>query len=323
MGVLLKLDRRNLSMRLIEKANFINNYYVPSMAEALATKDDVRLWQYIGRLEEDREITSVVVLGDKGEVRYHRETDKIGTPWEEDNTLKVLKSGEALLTSFKNAGGQALLLVSPLKIQGVSEPIGALRLELTYNHVEEIIRTALGQFLPVALVLILVGGAVMFALSSWSLSAPLKNLQENIASINPASPEATLPESRDEWGRIYQALNDFILRLKSERQSFEGQEVRLAEQEKRLIDQWLRPLLPDRMILAADKDNRLIPGSQHLMDLIADGNFATLVTTAFQKEGEMVQGDVAYEGKPYRAAVVSIPGEQSLAVKTLIVLSAK
>jgi len=49
-------------------------------------------------------------------------------------------------------------------------------------------------------------------------------------------------------------------------------------------------------------------------------NFANLLTNAFRQEGQVVRGAVVFENKNYQAAILSVPAQQSVTVKTLIAL---
>ena len=145
-----------MEMRLREKATFINTFYAFLIADALQRNDDVTLQQVISRLEEDPEISSVIVVDDNGEVRYHADPEKVGTQWDDPLIQKALETGEGVMAPFTNSGGRALALVSPLKVRATAHPIGAVRIDLTYRHIED----QLAQIRPAA-----------FIWSSWGSSA--------------------------------------------------------------------------------------------------------------------------------------------------------
>src|SRR4029077_5572172 len=115
-------ERTDLEMRLREKSTFINTFYSFLIADSLVRKDDVTLLQVVNRLEEDQEVTAVTVLDQRNEIRYHADPQKVGLPLEDPLVKNVLQSGDAIVTSFQNSGGNALALVSPLKVQGVAQP---------------------------------------------------------------------------------------------------------------------------------------------------------------------------------------------------------
>src|SRR5258706_4078017 len=64
-------ERAILELGLREKINFITNYYALGIAEALQRNDDIMLQQIINGLEQDHDVTSVVVVDGHGEIRYH------------------------------------------------------------------------------------------------------------------------------------------------------------------------------------------------------------------------------------------------------------
>jgi sensor histidine kinase regulating citrate/malate metabolism len=125
-----------MERRLQEKVDFINRFYVNSIADALSSQDDVRLLQDINRLEEDQEITSVVVVDQAGDIRYHSDPEKIGAHFDDALVEETLKSGEGSVNFMKNSGGKALVLASPFRIRGQAKPLGAVRMELTYRSIQ-------------------------------------------------------------------------------------------------------------------------------------------------------------------------------------------
>ena len=125
-----------------------------------------------------------------------------------------------------------------------------------------------------------------------------------------------------------------ILRFRVELQEQLGMgPAQPMELEKDLAERLLRSFLPQSRILIADKDNRVIvhlkegqnvpTGPTHLLDLITDANFANLVGTAYQNEGEIQRGPVLFENQPHEAAVLCVPDRQSKVVRTVIVLEPK
>ena len=65
----LRHERAMLELQLRDKINFISNYYALGIAEALQRKDDVMLQQIIAGLEQDPDITSVIVVDGKSRIR--------------------------------------------------------------------------------------------------------------------------------------------------------------------------------------------------------------------------------------------------------------
>src|SRR5580704_8061861 len=64
----LRHERAMLELQLRDKINFISNYYALGIAEALQKNDDVMLQQIIGGLEQDPDITSVIVVDGKSNI---------------------------------------------------------------------------------------------------------------------------------------------------------------------------------------------------------------------------------------------------------------
>ena len=323
-------ERTDLDIRLKEKATFINNFYSFLIADSLMRKDDVTLFQVVNRLEEDPEISSVVVVDQNQAVRYHADPQKVGTLLDESSIKAVLASGGALMTRFQNAGGQALALVSPLKVQGAAQPIGAVRIEFTYRHIDDQISASQKRFWFIILgSIVTCAGLVTLFVSKWVL-LPLQSIRVALAAINPALPETNLLETRDEIGQVSTAINDLVLRFKNESQQQWDRQL-----QQRAGKMWVsvgreqlhagRPGDRGRQRKTASyptiewpaisrrADGRLADGVPaagahgHLMDLIKDSNFATLLTTAFQKEGEVVRGPVTFQEKSYMASILSVP----------------
>jgi len=330
-------ERTDLEHRLQEKSTFINSFYSYLIADALMRKDDVTLLQVVNRLEQDEEITSVIVVDQSDEVRYHADPQKMGTSLDDPIVKQVLHSGDAIMVSYQNSGGKALGIVSPLKIQGTAHAIGAVRIDLTFRRIDNQLLKPRHRFWFVVLGSLVSSIGFMLACVKRWVTGPLDQLRAAFAAVNAATPEPNLPESPDEVGQVYAAANELILRFKNEiQQQWSGQQTR-AEQEKAWIQRLVVSFLPEARIIIADKDNRVISdtgngasarsekappaGRQvHLLDLIKDANFATLLTGAFQREGEVVRGPVMFQDHTYQASILSVPLQQSIAVKTLIAL---
>ncbi len=328
-----KKERADLDLRLREKAQFLNNFYAFLISDALQRNDDITLQQVINRLEEDPEITLVVVVDQSADIRYHPDAQKVATTSEDPLIKQVMESADGVIAPFRNGGGQALALVSPLKVAGSARPIGAVRIELTYQHIEKQVARSVINFLPLILGLVIFAGSLtkMF-LIKW-VQIPLELLRTQIAGLNPTLLDATLSEAPDEFGKITAALNDFLLRFREQTQtSTQGVESRLDE-ERLLFQNLIHTLVPEARVIMADKDNLIVSDTQngveasaeprHLLDLISDTNFANLVRTAFQGEGTVVRGEVAFDNTSFVAAVLSLPAHQAQQMKTLIALQPK
>jgi hypothetical protein len=163
------------------------------------------------------------------------------------------------------------------------------------------------------------------------VTIPLEMLHRWLTSASPLMLEANLAEGSDYFGKINAALNELVVRIRSEFQGQQVEKVSEGDSEKHLLEQITRAFIPDSRLFMADKDNQILADTgsvsgvpseagRHLLDLITDTNFANLVATAFQREGEVVRGEVVFQDKPYEAAVFKVPEFQSKSVKTLIAL---
>src|SRR5258708_15956572 len=128
-------ERTDLQMHLQEKAAFINKAYSFLIADALIRKDDISLLQVVNSLEEEKDVISVVVVDQRDEIRYHGDAHKIGLVFDDPLVKNGLQTGQALMMPYSNSGGQALALVSPLKVPSVAQPLGAVRIDLTYRQI--------------------------------------------------------------------------------------------------------------------------------------------------------------------------------------------
>lgn len=330
-GYMSRQQRATLGLRLSEKATFINSFYSFLIADALSRNDDVTLQQVIESLEKDQEVTSVVVIDQKGEVRYHADPQKVGEIWNDELLSNSLQKGEGVVTSFQNAGGEALALVSPLKVKGQTRPIGAVRVELTFKHVDKQLRSALTGF-PLIILGALSGcvGLMLYWVKKW-VFYPMQFLQHGLMTMKPSMLEPNFPETDDEFGRINHALNDLIIRIKTDAQNQQVEGLNQSARERVLFEQLSLALRPDGLIWLADKDNRILAdlgqtnGSpshvgMHLLDLIVDANFATLVGNAFQSEGQVARAPVTYQDQSYEATVLRLPVDLSKTVRTVIAL---
>lgn len=321
--------RTALEVRLGEKAAFINNFYAVVVADALQRKDDVTLLQWISSLERDQEVTSVVVVDQKSQVRYHIDAEKVGTTWEDPLVKKALETGEGEMKPFKDQGGRALALISPLKVHGLSKPIGVIRINMTYRHLDKQVGSFDTGFYLTALGLISTAIGVMIIFVKRWVIVPLEMERNIIMNLNPASAEANLPETTDDFGLLNQRLNEMILRFKAEMQNQGSEALVHVEHEKALMDAFAVSFLADMRVLIADKDNRILsdlgPGAgtpplHHLLDLAGDQALASLITVAFQQEGHGMKGDVTFQGRPCHAVALRIPEGYSQLVKTIVAL---
>lgn len=325
-------ERAMLELQLRDKINFISNYYALGIAEALQRHDDVMLQQILMGLEQDSDITSVIVVDGKSRIRYHTDPEKIGDTLEDALVKRSMATGEAIATPIQNAGGKALELVTPLKARGQSTPLGIVRLEVTYRHIEEQVHAGPASFEMMATgCMFMVIGGVLWGYKNWVL-APMGTLRMLVSRINPALLEANLPESNDEFGQIYKTLNELLSKLKGEWSAQREAMKFQAADERVLVEQIIRGLLPSTRALLVDKDNQLIcdterdidssaSGTIHLLDYARDANFSTLIRAAVQKEGEVARGPVQLEEHSYEASVLCIPQGQSKLVRMVIVLS--
>ncbi len=324
-------ERASLELRLREKANFINNYYSISVAEALANNDDVRLQQMISRLEEDPEITSVVVVDGSGEIRYHADAEKVGTPLEDPLLKTALQTGDGVAMDTRNAAGKGLILVSPLRVRNKTSPQGALRIEFTYKHIYDQVKSGQASFHMVAMgAMLLVIGGVLWGVRRWVI-VPMNLLRSTVTGINPALLDTNFKESDDEFGQVNDSLNELLTKLRSEWAN-QRASVRLqANDETHLIAQLVPALFPETRLLIVDKENRVLLDTNsdritdpstapHLLDLVTDVRLSSLVGSALQKEGEATRGSVTFQDLAYEAAVFRIPEGHSKIVKTIIAL---
>lgn len=329
---MLKQERAALEVRMGEKATFIHAFYAKTIAEALQRKDDVALLNDVTPLEHDKEVMAVVVVDNTGEVRYHQDPEQVGTILNDPLVASALKSGDGVLLQNKVQGHRALTLVSPLKVVGRAEPIGAVRVDMTYRPLEQLLERFETSLRLVVLGLALSCVSVIVSLlRSWILF-PLGYLKRAINRLTPANLEPNLPETPDEFGQVNTALNELILRVKSELQASVADRLTQADQEKLWVEKLAHSLLTEQRVIIADKDNLVLSDTgnpaaaeaenrAHLLDLVTDAQFSNLVAEAFQKEGEVKKGPVTFQEKPYHAAVLRMPSQYATFVKTVIALN--
>jgi hypothetical protein len=173
-------------------------------------------------------------------------------------------------------------------------------------------------------------GGVLWGFMRWVLT-PLAQLRGEVMRINPSLLESSLPESDDEFGEINKSINGLLARLKTEWSAQKEASALKSNEESMLMEQLLGSLFPRARYLLVDKDNRVISDSSrsvplapheapHLLDLIDDARFTTLVTQAMQNEGVTARGGATIEAQPYEAAVLRIPQGQSKLIRIVIVL---
>jgi hypothetical protein len=329
--LLMKQARAGMESRIAEKAAFINHYYAARIAEALQHNDDVSLQQDISQLEEDPEITSVIVVDANSEIRYHSDPQKLGTKWDDPLIQKAMETGDGVMSPFTDSGGRALALVSPLKVQGKPIPLGVVRIDLTYRHVSDQLSRFDNSFHMAVLGYISVSiGFILIFVRRW-LIFPLTWIEQQVTALSLTASEPNLPETSDEFGQLAKALNDMLIRFRTQLQDQMGTgAANPLEIERDLVGRIMRTFFPKSLIFISDRDNRIIAGSKealpagarsdHVLDLITDKNFGNLVAAAFQKEGESAQGKINFHGKPFIAGILCVPAHESKLVKTLIVL---
>ncbi len=331
-SLLMKQTRVGMESRLAEKAAFINTFYAFLIADSLQRKDDVTLQQVINRLEDDPEITSVVVVDNKGEIRYHTDPEKLGLQLDDAAVKKASETGEGTMTPFQNSGGRALALVSPLKVQGHPKPTGVVKIEFTYKHVQDQISKFDSSFKLAMLGFISAAcGFILIFVKKW-VTRPIEVLETNIKGLHMVTAEANLPEAEGEFGLINKALNEMVTRFRAEMQDQMGGGPSDTEMERDLVEHLMAAFLPKTRIIVADKDNRVLSdmtdgqpaatSTAHILDLITDINFANLVGAAYQSVGVPAVGSVMVQDHPYNAAVLCLPSSQSKLVKAVIALQA-
>jgi hypothetical protein len=224
-----------------------------------------------------------------------------------------------------------LALVVPLKIRGQPAPIGALRIELTYHHIDDLVHTGQSSFHMVAMGMITFSvGAILWGYRKWVLM-PLNNLRTSVMAINPSLLEANLPESDDEFGQINTSLNELLAKLKAEGAAQRDALATQPSEERILVEGLLRRFMPDARLLLIDKENRLICDTAeespialeqppHLLDLVTDSGFAALIGSAFKNETDVASGPVLFQDQPYIATVIPLAQGVSKIVRTVIVL---
>lgn len=297
-------------------------------------KDDVTLLQIVNRLEQDEEITSVAVVDQRNEVRYHADPDKMGMRYDDPVVAKVLKSGEAVMLSYQNSGGRALGIVSPLKVQGGTPPIGAVRIDLTFRRIDNQLAKPRSRYWFVILGSLVSSCGMMLAFVSRWVTSPLDRLRASFAAVNPATADSYFIDTPDEFGPVNMAAQEMVMRFKTDMQQQNSAYTTRAEQEKAWIYGLAQSLFPGGRVIIVDKDNLVISdtasaaptrGKQrtHLLDLIKDSNFATLLADAFQREGQLVRGLVKIQEKSFMTSILSVPLRQAVVVKTLIALQAQ
>jgi len=330
-GFLVWQEQRILESRLREKATFINNFYSYWVADSLVHKDDVALQQIITRLEQDPEVVSILVIDNHKEVRYSVDSSKIGTVWEDPLVNNALQSGDGIASTTKGNNGKALILVSPLKTQGQSAPIGAVRIEFTFSSIQNQIYGSMMRFLQLLVGLLIAGvGLMILFFQKWVLY-PLFVLKEMISSLNPLALEANFPETPDEFGQVHRAMNDFIIRIKADYQNQPLPGTEKAGQERLLTEEILKAFLPGTRLLLAGSNNQVVSDTgessdagttvqAHLLDLITDKAFGALLSEAFQQEGSTMRGAVTFQDKLYQAIIWRIPSSQPTSIRTIIAL---
>lgn len=329
---MVKQERAALEVRMGEKATFIHSFYAKTIAESLQRRDDISLLNDIAPLEADKEIMSVVVVDGTGEVRYHQDPSQVGTILKDDLIQTAIKGGDGVLMQNTVEGHRALTLVSPLKVVGKVEPIGAVRVDMTYRPLERLLERFEQSLRLVVLGLALSCVGVMISfLRRWIL-VPLMFLKRSITNLSPANLDPNFPEAQDEFGQVNASLNELVLRMKSEIQLQQSDRMSQADQEKLWVEKLVRSLVPEKRVLVADKDNLVLSDSAdetlataetkpHLLDLVTDAKFSDLVAEAFQKEGDIVRGPVTFKDQAYDASVLRMPSQYATFVKTVIALS--
>lgn len=318
-----------LRQRLQEKAVFINGFLAYTFSSALALKDDVTLIQVIDQLVKDRDILNIVVSDDQGQIRYSVDQNKIGDDIDDQDMKQVFKSGEPVMRPYTNAAGDAMELVAPLKIQGHVKPMGVVRLDLTFKSVTEKMRHARDSFLMFAIGMFTLGMTLSnIALQNW-VARPIHTLKNYLRTIGPENPDAHLPEGQDDLGQLNASINEMILKFQSQIQNQAMLQAGQVTQDVGLIQQLLCSLMPDARILMADRYNRLISDTDmgsglvggHILDLLDDVAFATLVAAAFQSEGQSFTGPIVLHEVPLHATIIRLPESFSKQVRTLILLT--
>jgi len=319
---------RVLRERLIEKATFINTFLAFPFSLAISTKDDVSLVQITEQLEKQPEVLSVILADYQGEIRYSADQTKIGEPVEDPLIKKVMQSGQAEIDMYNTANGPAMAFTAPLMIAGRAKPLGVVRTDMTFKRIQEKMSQMRDGFFMYAIgVYILCMTLTLTALRHW-VSMPILMLKGYLQRLTPGTAEANLPEGNDEFGQLNTALNELILKFKTEIQNISMQQQSQGIQEGDLIRQLLTTLEPEARLVLADKDNQIVTDTDpdsttlgaHLLDLMHDTVFGALVGKAFELEGQPAKGAVTLNDVVYQTTVLRLPESFSKGIRTLILL---
>jgi len=316
---------------LREKATYINRFYAMVIADALYRNDDIHLLLWIEQLMVDREVGSVTIVDMEGKVRYAEDLRRVGTPIEEKRVLTALETGQASLE--RGNIPNSLILVSPLNVVGQQRPTGAVRFDLIKNNTKRAKAEARTRFIPLALGLTLFAMSLLWmAIQRWVIY-PIGVIRHGITQMAGQVMELHVPIWPDEYGDLVQEIKNTLDKFKEDITYQEKQVKALATQELRVIEQMARLFIGDQRILLIDVENRVLsdiheaknitqtaitPGT-HLLDLVTDHDFSTLLTQALQNEGEVVKGKVVFQDRKSPVTLLSIPADEATRVKTLIV----
>ena len=332
--VAINYKKKSLEKEIQKRGEMLSEIFAPWCVKALETKDDIFLLGLLNSLKQQGVVYDVII-DEEGKVIGHTDVYRLGKIYNDDITKKALQTNKFLIQSYEKSGKGFYDFGVPLL--SLAEKIGVLRFGLSKDELVE----NLGKFatkmkyLMWAMVIMFSGG--VFVLVHYNVSRPLGKIKESVKLLGGQYLEYKIhTEDKSEIGEISKGIETFINQIKKELRFQEEKVKKYSLMEIERLEKILNTILEkaNKRVIVADANNSIIfsningrmfsPGQRekivgiHLLDVIKEGEFVTLLNNAFAKKGEVIKGTIDFSGKKM-VSILSIANEEQRGPKTIIV----
>jgi adenylate cyclase len=182
--------------------------------EGLLTKQELPVFSTITDIQKREGVVYAMVIDDEGRVFAHSDFSKKGTVLSDPADKAALKADTLLFQETAFNSDSVLDATIPITLQTKKLKIGIARIGISEKELNEAIRGQKITYLWVALVFVVVGLLVSFALARM-ITRPLDSLEEGIQVVARGDLRKLVAvPSDDEIGKLTNVFNQMILSLR-------------------------------------------------------------------------------------------------------------
>ncbi len=334
--------RRSLENELQKKGKILSEIFAPWCVKALEMGDDIFILGLLNSLKQQEDVQYNVILDEKGTVIGHTDVYRRGKEYKDDITQRALRANKFIIQLYQKDGKNFYDCGVPLLNLG--RKIGILRFGLSNDNLKVNLESfATNMNILMWIMIVILGGGVFF-LVNYKVSKPLTKIGEALKLLGGQYLEYKIhintKNTKDEIGEISKEIERFIKQMKDE---LKFQEEKIKEGsliEVRRLEKILNVILEntDKKMMIADVNNSIIvsningkdfPSFQkdkilglHLLDIIKEEGFVSLLNSAFAKKEKIVKGEMELSGKKM-VTVLTLSNDGESGPKTIVVFENK